>query len=187
MNTDHPDDRLPPAPAGAGADPDAALADALVRSRLLQDAPEAVIQRAIDLFATRARPVAAAAPAPASALRRLVAVLGFDSAALTPQAAGLRSTASAVRQMLFSADGRDVDLRIAPGTGGWQVSGQVLGPDAAGFVEVSCGEHFHAVQAWNDLAEFRIDGVPAGRCRIVLRSGDWEMALPELTIPGDAA
>lgn len=186
MNTDHPDDRLPPAP-GAPADPDAALADALMRSRVLQDAPESVVQRAIDLFATRARPVAAAAPAPAGVLRRLVAVLGFDSAAVNPQAAGLRSTASAVRQMLFSADGRDVDLRIAPGSGGWQVSGQVLGPDAAGFVEVSCGETFHAVQAWNDLAEFRIDGVPAGRCRIVLRSGDWEMALPELGIPGDAA
>jgi hypothetical protein len=186
MNTDHPDDRRPPAP-GAPADPDAALADALARSRVLQDAPEAVIQRAIDVFAPRQRAVAVDAPAPGGVLRRLVAVLGFDSATLTPQAAGLRSTASAVRQMLFSADGRDVDLRIAPGAGGWQVSGQVLGPDASGFVEVSCGETFHAVQAWNDLAEFRIDGVPAGRCRIVLRSSDWEMALPELTIPDEAA
>ncbi len=184
MNPDHPADRqLPP---GAPADPDAALADALQRSRVLQDAPEAVIQRAIDLFAARARPVAAAAPAPQGVLRRLVAVLGFDSAALTPQAAGLRSAGGGVRQMLFSADGRDVDLRIAPGTGGWQVSGQVLGPDAQGRVTLACGEAFRAEQAWNDLAEFRIDGVPAGPCRIVLRSDDWEMALPELTLPGDA-
>ena len=45
MTTDRTDPQLPP------ADPDAALADALVRSRVLQDAPEAVIQRAIDLFA----------------------------------------------------------------------------------------------------------------------------------------
>lgn len=186
MNTDHPDDRRPPAP-GAPADPDAVLADALARSRVLQDAPETVIQRAIDVFATRTRPVAAVAAPPAGALRRLVAVLGFDSATLTPQAAGLRSSGSAMRQMLFSADGRDVDLRIAPGTGGWLVSGQVLGPDATGSVELACGEAFRTVQAWNALAEFRIDGVPAGRCRIVLRSDDWEMVLPELGIPGDAA
>lgn len=165
----------------ANVDADAALADALQRSRVLQEAPESVIQRAIDVFV--ARPRAAAAPAPAGALRRLVAVLGFDSGTLAPQAAGLRSAGAAGRQLLFSADGRDVDLRILPGTGGWQVSGQVLGPDAEGRVALTC-EGYGADQAWSELAEFRFDGVPAGRCRIVLRGDDWEMALPEMLIPG---
>jgi len=167
----------------AATDPDAELADALRRSRVLLDAPESVIQRAVDVFV--ARPRAMAAPAPAGVLRRLVAVLGFDSGTLTPQAAGLRSAGAAGRQLLFSADGRDVDLRITLGTGGWVVSGQVLGPDAKGRVALTC-EGFSAEQAWNDLAEFHFDGVPAGRCHIVLRGDDeWEMALPEMLIPGE--
>jgi len=184
MNTDRSDDRQPPGAAGGPADPDAALADALARSRVLQDAPEPVIQRAIDLFATRARP-ATAAPAAATPglLRRLVAVLGFDSQNLAPQAVGLRSAGGGARQLLFSTEGRDIDLRIAPGLLGWQVSGQVLGPDASGRVTLRCGE-FEAEQAWNELAEFRFDAVPGGRCQVVLRADDWELALPEFLVPG---
>lgn len=187
MNTDRPDDRQPPAAPAGLPDPDAPLADALARSRVLQDAPEAVIQRAIDLFAARARPATAPPPvAPPGVLRRLAAVLGFDSQALTPEAAGLRSAGGTGRQLLFSAEGRDVDLRIAPGTRGWQVSGQVLGPDASGRVTLRCGG-FEAEQTWNELAEFRIDGVPAGRCHVVLHTDDWEMALPEFLVPGGHA
>lgn len=186
MNHD-PHDPARPTSTGVDAGPDAELADALRHSRVLQDAPESVIQRAIDVFA--ARPRAAAVPSPAGGLRRLAAVLGFDSATLTPQAAGLRSGGvgpARPRQMLFSAEGRDVDLRIEAAPGGCQVSGQVLGPDAAGRVELQCGA-FHADRDWTDLAEFRIDGVPAGICRIVLRSEGWEMVLPEIRIPGEDA
>jgi hypothetical protein len=186
MNHD-PHDPARPNLVGADAGPDAELADALRRSRILEDAPESVIQRALGVFV--ARPRAAAAPSPAGGLRRLAAVLGFDSATLTPQATGLRSVDAGLarpRQMLFSAEGRDVDLRIDAAPGGWQVSGQVLGPDASGRVELQCGS-LRAAQDWTDLAEFRFDGVPAGACCIVLRSADWEMALPEIRIPGEDA
>lgn len=163
-------------------DPDDALAGALRRSRVLEDAPEALIRRAIDVFQPRRR-AAVEAPA-AGGLRRLVAALGFDSLGLAPQAAGLRALGDGTRQMLFTADGRDVDLRIRPAPGGHGVGGQVLGPDEAGRVAIECGA-YRAETAWNELAEFSFEGVPAGRCRIVLRSADWELALPEFELPGE--
>jgi hypothetical protein len=162
-------------------DTDAELEAALRRSRVLEDAPEHLIQKALDLW----QPRTAGRAAPGGGLRRrLAALLSFDSAGLTPQAAGLRSAGDDTRQMLFSAEGRDVDLRIGPMSGaGWQVGGQILGPDETGTVELSCGD-FHAETPWNELSEFRFDAVPAGTCRLTLRSADWELELPGLQIPG---
>jgi hypothetical protein len=158
-------------------DPDAELDAALRRSRVLEDAPEPVIQRVLDLWQRPASP--AVAPGP---LRRLVAALSFDSAGLTPGAVGLRG-GSSTRQLLFSADGRDIDLRIEAGAGAtWQLSGQILGPDEAGTVALRCGSH-QAQAAWNELSEFRFEGLPAGMCQLTLRTADWELVLPELQIP----
>lgn len=161
---------------------DDALADALRRSRTLDDAPEALIQRAIDLWQPRARPAAGA-----GVLRRLVATLSFDSAATAPQALGLRGAAlpaaAEPRQLLFTADGRDVDLRVVPATDGrlWQVSGQVLGPDEQGTAQLRSGDAV-AETAWSALAEFRFDAVAPGPCTLTLRSGDWELELPPLEL-----
>lgn len=156
---------------------DDALAHALHRSRVLEDAPEALIQRAIGVF--QARPSPQAAP---GLRRRLAALLSFDSATLAGgQALGLRAGADMgeTRQLLFSAEGRDVDLRITPAADGrhWQVSGQVLGPDVSGTAELSVAG-MQLQTAWNELAEFSFDGVPAGDCSLVLRSADWELVLP---------
>jgi hypothetical protein len=167
----------------SASDPDGDLTRALRRSRVLEDAPEPVIQRVIDSFQARAR--VAAAPTAGGPLQRFMAVLGFDSAGATPQLAGLRSVGSTSRQMLFTAEGRDVDLRITPAPGGWQIGGQILGPDETGRVELQ-GDGYRAVAVWNDLAEFRFDAVPAGSYLLVLRSADWELVLPEIRIPGDA-
>lgn len=161
---------------------DPAFEQALRRSRVLEDAPEAVIQRAIGLFQARAQ-APAAVPAAVPARRRWLAVLGFDSA-LQPQPAGLRSGTAGPRQLLFTAEGRDVDLRITPGPDGWVVGGQVLGPDASGRAQLSCGA-LEAEVAWNELAEFRFEGVPAGECRLLLTGEQWELALPPVWIPGD--
>lgn len=161
---------------------DAALERLLVDSRRLEDAPESVIQRAIGVWT--ARP--AVAPAPVGALRRLAAVLSFDSLGLTPQAAGVRSIGSdGVRQLLFASDGRDIDLRVAPSADGhrWQLSGQVLGPDESGRAELRCGG-LQAQADWSELAEFRFDDVPAGACELTLRGTDWELVLPTFDIPG---
>ncbi len=180
--THRPDDPAVPDDSG-----DRALEQALQRSRMFEDAPEALIQRAIGVFQSRA---AARAPAAPGLLRRLVATLGYDSAAAAPQALGLRAAAGAgggagggARQLLYTAGEHDVDLRIAPAAGGrhWQISGQVLGPETEGRAELRWADQVAEV-AWNELAEFRFDAVPAGPCTLTLRAGDWELALPPLDV-----
>ncbi len=159
---------------------DDTLADALRRSRVLEDAPEALIQRAMGVFQPRA-----AARSGASLLQRLGAVLSFDSAAGVNEAGGLalglRAAAEPgdTRQLLFTSEGRDIDLRISPGADGlhWDIRGQVLGPDGGGMAELMAGT-ICLQTAWNELAEFGFEQVPAGDCSLVLRSADWELVLP---------
>ena len=165
MTTDHPDDEP--------------LARELRASRQLHEAPEAVIQRAIHVFAARAQ-----APTPLAApglLQRLVATLTFDSAGLDPLAAGLRAESAPMRQLLYAADGRDIDLRIATTDDGrhFVVSGQVLGPDEAGVAVLSAADG-ELTAAWNELSEFHFDAVGPGSCQLTLRTGDWEILLPPL-------
>jgi hypothetical protein len=96
------------------------------------DAPEHVIQRTLESWKARRR------EQPAGVLERIVALLSFDSAAVSPLALGVRGAAGEARQLLFTAEGRDIDLRIAPASGRtsaqFEVSGQVLGPDTGGTV-----------------------------------------------------
>lgn len=162
-------------------DPEADLEAALARSRVLESAPEALIQRVIDVFdASARRPV----PARPSALKRLVATLGFDSTLAAPQAAGVRSGTAAARQMVFTADGRDIDLRIAPSADGrsWSLAGQVFGPETEGLACLSSGGQVVEVP-WNEWSEFRFDTVDAGTCTLALRTAGWEIELAGLRIP----
>lgn len=160
---------------------DNALAQSLhAGRRQLEDAPPALIRRAIDLWQPQA------APAP-GLLRRLLATLDFDSATTSPLALGLRSGgAPAARQLLFSADGRDIDLRLVPSTATaplrWTLSGQLLGPDTGATAELQVGQHAARI-ALDELAEFRFELVPEGECRLTLRSGDWILELPPFRIP----
>lgn len=144
-------------------------------SRALEDAPEDAIQRAIGLWKERAPAV----EGEAGWIERLVATLGFDSAGAAPLAHGLRSAGADVRQMLFTAGERDIDLRLAPSEGAplWRVSGQILGPDANGEA-VLRADGFAARTPWNELSEFAFDAVPAGRYRLMLYSAKWEIELP---------
>lgn len=163
-------------------DPDAAAAQARIEtalraSRALEDAPEAVIQRAIGVWSAPARP--AAAP---GLRERVLAVLSFDSAGVSPLAVGRRSAGEDMRQLLFSAGERDIDLRVSPAGGGrWRVAGQVFGPDTAGRARVQVGEVV-AECAWNDLAEWQVDALPAGDCCVVLSSDGWEIELPPFAL-----
>jgi hypothetical protein len=148
-------------------------------SRQLEDAPEHLIQRAIDLW----QPRAAAATA-GGALRRWIATLRFDSAAGDNLALGLRASgASATRQMLFSAEGRDIDLRLEPlADRTWRISGQVLGPDAAGIAELRCGDAVPQQVAWNELSEFEFEPVATGVCALTLRADGWEIGFPSFDL-----
>jgi hypothetical protein len=157
----------------------AELEKALRESRHLEDAPEHLVRRAIDLWpplTTRA-----AVPSPRSGnLRRWLATLRFDSAADDALALGLRAGASrSTRQLLFSAEGRDVDLRLERQPDGrWQIGGQVLGPDTAGVAELRCGRAPLQRVAWSELAEFQFEPVDTGICLLTLISNGWEMDVP---------
>jgi hypothetical protein len=155
----------------------------LRRSASLSEASESVLTRVIALADAReAAPAAPAAVPRAGVLRRLVAAVGFDSGwALAP---GVRG-AGEVRQLLFSSEGRDIDLRIAPrrdsADARFEVAGQLFGPDVAGTVSLR-GDGYAADGPWNDLAEFRFDDVPPGPLRLTLRSAEWEIELPVIDI-----
>lgn len=186
--------KQPPTPAD---DDDEALAAALGASRVLQDAPEALVLRAIGLWQQPAAVPVSASPSVAATalggLRRLVATLVFDSLDHGALAGGRRSAATlghlAARQLLYSTDGRDIDLRLTPLDGGtrWVLSGQVLGPELSGQAELrpsrasDTADTANAppaqVVAWNELAEFEFAPMEAGPCSLVLSAADWTVEL----------
>lgn len=161
------------------------LSGELHRSRQLKDAPESVVQRAIGVF--RQRLPAAAAP---SMIQRVVAALSFDSAGAWLPAHGVRGSALASRQLLFSTEGRDIDLRIMSAEGSglrdggqWVIFGQLLGPDREGRVELNCGEDDVRQVALDDMLEFRFDQVPSGPVRLALHLGSLVIELPPVDVP----
>lgn len=157
--------------------PDDEFERLLVAAVALPDAPPALVHRAIALWA--AQPTSAP-----NLLRRIAASLAFDSWAQPAAAAGVRAPRSATRHLLFSAEGRDIDLRVTPaGEAGFTLSGQVLGPDESGEVELALpagGAARHA--ALDALGEFRIEGLVAGDYRLTLRLGGDEIELPAVPV-----
>jgi hypothetical protein len=81
--------------------------------------PDHVLRRAVDI------PLTHPGSAEVSLWERLVAVLTFDS---YQQLSPARTRGAArERQMLFSAEGMDIDLQIKPAAKGYDLFGQVLG------------------------------------------------------------
>jgi hypothetical protein len=145
----------------------------------LPDAPPALLQHALDLWPTaqRAGPVQAL-------FRQVAALLSFDSWSAPALAAGVRAPRSASRHLLYSAEGRDIDLRITPVDSAFVLTGQVLGPDGSGQVELSQPERASdARRAELDaLGEFRIEGIAAGDYALTLRLGSDEIVLPTIRV-----
>jgi hypothetical protein len=169
----------PPTDPSDASDPsDAAIERGLHEGRRLDDAPEHVIQRALAAWQPRRA---------TSLLQQVLAVLRFDSGTAAPLAFGMRSPGAASRQLLFAAQGRDVDLRIGPAgaaEAAWLISGQVLGPDSHGVVVLS-GESGALVSevALDELGQFRLPPVPAGGYTLTLRLADAEITIPALQVP----
>jgi hypothetical protein len=155
---------------------DSELDRLLRRSTLLEDAREPAIERAIGIW--KSRPTTAAG---ASSIGRVLAVLKFDSGVAGALAQGVRTSGARTRQILYLADGRDVDIRVSQVDDDeacrYDVSGQVFGTDTQGTVQLS-GPNYLAAQTWSDLAEFRFEGVPAGRFTITLQTAGTEIELP---------
>ena len=146
----------------------------LMRTDVGEDAPPAVIARAIRLL----RPTAQ--PATGSLRRRIVAALSFDSRGIT-LAPGLRSAGAQPRQLLFSADEYEIDLRISPAGAAWALAGQVLGPGEGGAVRLE-GAAGAAEVALSALREFSLPPAVAGRYALRLLLGDTEIAIEELAL-----
>jgi hypothetical protein len=159
---------------------DDAIVQALRAESAQTDAPEHVIQRAFTIWKPKT------AVAPQTLLSKVFAVLKFDSLAVSPVAMGVRSIGSTTRQMLFSAEGRDIDVRIAPRSIGntqkWDVVGQVLGPDDNGSVSLR-SEHREWSVNLNELSEFHIEDVPEGEYQLMVLLNGSVIVLPDLKIP----
>lgn len=149
-------------------------------AQALPEPPLALQRAALGLF-TAPR----AGSALGSALRQWAAVLSFDSWVAPASALGLRSIGSPTRHLLYSARGRDIDLRITPTADGFVLVGQVLGPDCSGSVELAgTGDSPQPVRAaaLDDLGEFRISGLPRGVHLLTLRVGSDAIVLPPIDL-----
>lgn len=152
--------------------------EALVRRAVqaLPDAPAAWQQAAIDLWPG---PLAQAA----AQLRKVLAVLSFDSWAASAPALGLRSAGGGPRHLLFSAGEHDVDLRISSAGEGFDLAGQLLGPATGGRVAAAAEAGGEPLQAeLDDLGEFRLRGLAAGRYRLSFEVAGEAIELPPLEL-----
>jgi hypothetical protein len=145
---------------------------ALMRTDDSIDLPAHVVGRAVGLF--RSRP-----PPERSALRRrLRAALRFDSASAAPT---LRSRVSLERQLMFNAEGFNLDLRVRPEGRMWLISGQVFGALEGGQVELD-GATGTTRTDLNALYEFKLPPIPAGSYNLTLRLGSIDVQIAGLEI-----
>ena len=142
------------------------------------DAPPALITRAVALFRARA-----VEPAP-SLLQRLVAALSFENSALTP-AFGLRSSGGGERQMIFTAEEYDVDLRVTAGEAGWTISGQLLVATANSGAATLANDAFSQTVALGEDLTFAFPPLATGRYLLTLRFDEIELVIEGIEI-GDA-
>lgn len=167
------------------------LAQLAAQAAALPDAPPALLRAAEALMPaappprTSATPVAAGAALARAATRLLAAALRFDSWAPAPLALGMRALPAETRHLLFSAMGRDIDLRVTPAEDRFALVGQILGPDESGRVELrGCDGTSLRVAPIDELGEFRLDDVDRGTYLLTLRMGEDEIALPPIEVGG---
>lgn len=113
-------------------------------------------------------------------LRRLIAALQFDSAT-APLALGFRSASVAPRQRLYQADGFDLDVRVEAQAGRWQMIGQILGPSAAGEIELANARDVARAKI-DDLGEFTLPPAPNGRYTLTARLDDVEIVVNDFEL-----
>lgn len=148
---------------------------ALMRSDNSEDAPSDVISNAISLF--RDHVISHEPPV----LRRLIAELIFDSVNMAP-AFGVRSGQAASRQLIYSAEENDIDLRLTFDNEMWVVSGQVLREDCGdGRVEID-GPGGIRSAALNETCEFVLPGVSPGNYVLRVSMPDVLIEIPQLEL-----
>lgn len=143
-----------------------------MKSDTAPDAPRDLLQSAINIFSPEGQP---------SSLRQLIAVLTFDSRHAGP-AYGIRSLRSSSRQLLYSAQETDVDLRITVQNDECIVAGQVIRDGChGGQVEIS-GDAGSAAASLNEVCEFTLPAIPLGNYSLRVKMPDVQIEIPELAL-----
>ena len=128
-----------------------------------EDVPSHVHNRALRLFNEAGR------AAPASALRRLLAQMVFDSG-LQPALAAVRGQSATGRQRLYATADHEIEITVAPEGDGWRIAGQLLGPVAPAEFDLRMGDQTRSL-ILDDSMEFSFDSCRPGRytCSVRLR------------------
>jgi hypothetical protein len=143
----------------------------MMRSDSTNDAPRDVLTSAINIFSQEKR----------SPLRRIVALLTFDSRTAGP-AFGMRSFPGASRQMLYSAEDTELDLRVTMRNDECVLAGQVIGAGCGeGRIEIS-GAAGQSEATLNEVCEFTFPPIPAGKYSLTVRIQDLQIEIPELEL-----
>jgi len=143
----------------------------MMKSDEANSAPRDIVMSALKIFS----------PETKSVLRRIVAILTFDSRKTGP-AFGIRSLHTASRQMLYSAEGTDVDLRITVQDEECVLDGQVIREHCAGGVVQISSTAGSAEASLDDLCEFTLPAIPFGNYVFRIRMQDLEIEIPELEL-----
>lgn len=144
----------------------------MMKSDDAKDVPRDVLKSALNIFT----------PSRQSPLKRMIAVLTFDSRSGGP-ALGMRSLhRAASRQLLYSAGECELDLRITMQNEECVVVGQVIRDGCVGgTVEIS-GATGSAEASLNELCEFTLPAIPVGNYSFRVRLLDVEIEIPELEL-----
>lgn len=143
----------------------------MMKSDQAKDAPRDVLMSALKIFTRETQ----------FGLRRIIAILTFDSRNTSP-AFGIRSLHTASRQMLYSAEETDVELRITVQNEECILAGQVIGDHCAGGVVQISGPGGSAEASLDDLCEFTLPAIPVGNYLLRIRMQDLEIEIPELEL-----
>ena len=145
--------------------------------------PAWVFKQAVRIFDTARRPRLT------ERIGQAIATLIFDSFA-RPQLAGIRSTETANRQLLYRAGDYAIDLQIAPSMGGrGDLIGQVLREGEATFesvahlpLEIACGSQLFYATVTDEMGEFKISDVDYGTYDLRINLAEGQITIPELPI-----
>jgi hypothetical protein len=120
-------------------------------------------------------------PATPAPLPRIIAVLTFDSRAAGP-AFGMRSTRTASRQLLYTAQETALDLRVSVENEECSLAGQVIRDNCAGAQIELSGATGTVTTELNELCEFSFPPTPLGMYSFRVRMPDVEIEIPELEL-----
>jgi hypothetical protein len=143
----------------------------LMKSDTAKDVPRDVLMSALRIFT----------PARVTPLRRIVAILSFDSRAAGP-AFGMRSIYTPSRQLLYTAQETAVDLRVTVENGECHLAGQVIRDNCEGAQIELSGATGTVNTELNELCEFTFPAIPAGNYSLRVRMPDVEIEIPELEL-----